>query len=102
MTAVPQCHRKHTKYQPTPEEWKCPRCGAGAGYFAIDNDEPEDVPCELLHVDDNIICFGANANTGCPSSYGTTGAAFARALAKKHNLGPCPHCKGSGLVKVKP
>lgn len=101
MKPAQGCTRKHTAYQPTEAEWKCPECGAGPGYFAIDNDEIDEVDCPLLHSDDSIVCYGEGPGGRCPAEYGTTGAAFARALQKKHNLRPCPHCKGSGLVEVK-
>lgn len=95
------CTRKHTKYQPTDEEFKCPKCGAGMGDFCIDTDldvVSTDPDCPDLHVDDQLVCWGKNGK-GCPAQYGTSGKAFAATLVKKHNLEPCKHCKGNGLVK---
>ena len=46
------CGDKHTKYQPTTEEWKCPLCGANndGEYFYIDifADDISDPDCSLL------------------------------------------------------
>lgn len=91
------CTAKHTKYQPRmPEEWACPKCGAGAqtpegdGWIVQD---PADGSgdCDLNHDADTIGCYRCE--------YGCTGAAFARRLQKAANMVPCEHCKGSGLVK---
>jgi hypothetical protein len=92
------CEAKHTKYQPTGEEFRCPRCRAESGDFYID-DGPN-VECELLHDEDRLVCLGKDSG-GCPSEYETSGRAFAAALVKKKNLVPCSHCKGTGYEKGK-
>jgi hypothetical protein len=77
------CTGKHTKYQPTQEEFCCPKCGAKCGDFCVD--------------DDILNCYGVDAK-GCPSQYGVGGKAFAAGLVKKKNLVPCKCCKGKGYV----
>lgn len=87
-----QCNSRHTKYQPTDEEWKCPKCGRGNESFWIDEEFGED-GCDKLHDDDTIRCFQCG--------YDTTGKAFAASIQLKKNLVTCPCCKGSGLVPKK-
>lgn len=91
------CGYKHTKYQPTDEEWRCPKCGAGfedkSGGFVIwdgvsDNEEGE---CQLLHVDDYLKCQKCG--------YDCQGKDFAAYVVKKNSLVSCPCCKGKGFVK---
>lgn len=89
------CTFKHTKYQPTDEEFHCPKCKAPGGDFCVD-DGPN-LECDLLHDEDILNCYG-KGGAGCPAEYGITGKAFAAALVKKNNLVPCKHCKGKGLV----
>jgi len=92
------CGAKHTKYQPTDDEWRCPKCGADAESFWVDEiAEDSDPDCQLLHVNDLLTCGTEHGSTY--SSYSIFGKSFAAMLQRKHNLGPCPHCKGSGLVK---
>ena len=83
------CTVKHTKFQPTDEQWKCPRCGR-ADEFSIEENATEDLDCELLHDEDVAFC------SRCDASW--TGQTVARLLAKQNNLVPCPHCKGKGFV----
>jgi hypothetical protein len=92
------CARKHTKYQPTNEEFKCPRCGATPDTDPqFVQEPPEDVwgsmddSCDKLHDDDMCNCNRCE--------YGVSGKGFAARLAKQHKLVPCPHCRGTGLVK---
>jgi Zn finger protein HypA/HybF involved in hydrogenase expression len=86
------CHAKHTVYQPKDEDWKCPKCGANNEHFTIIDPTPEaDGDCVLLHATDECEC------TEC--GYGGAGVSVARALMKKENLVPCPHCKGRGVVQ---
>ena len=87
------CGAKHTKYQPTNEEWRCPKCGATADQgFNIDSPDPESSDdCELNHDLDEIHCNRCH-------EYSAWGKGFAAALQKKHNLGPCSQCKGAGMV----
>lgn len=48
-----QCNSKHTKYQPTDEEWRCPKCGSDSEKFWIEDNFGAD-GCELLHETDTI------------------------------------------------
>ena len=94
------CLAKHTKYQPTKEEFKCPRCGVGPpDGLCVDNpsgDAADD--CDLLHVDDDLRCYGENKN-GYSCNYVVAATSFAKMIVKKNNLVPCPACKGTGHVK---
>jgi hypothetical protein len=92
------CTRKHTKYQPLDEEFKCPRCGATPNTDLQFIQEPPktewgtlDDECTELHDDDMCNCNRCD--------YGVSGKSFAARLMKQNNLIPCPHCKGRGLVK---
>jgi len=86
------CSEKHTKYQPTENEWRCPWCGADNKSFYIE--EPIETArddCEKLHEGDGLYCYI------CKDAL--SGKAFAAQIQKTKNLIPCKHCKGSGLVK---
>lgn len=82
------CTAKHTKYQPTAEDWRCPKCGATDGKFCIDDGPNMD--CEAFHEDDLCVCYACGHEVG--------GKAFAARIQKAKSLVPCPHCKGVGLV----
>ncbi len=92
------CTAKHTKYQPTDKEFRCPKCKAKVGDFAIDEPlETVDEDCTKLHVGEWLYCYKC--------SYGISAVVFTRQLMKVKNLVPCPCCKGTGLVagtKAKP
>ena len=86
------CKAKHTKYQPTIDEYICPKCGAKDGDFALDDPaHGSDADCELLHPADYMLCNECG--------YGITGSAFAAHVIKINNRVPCKHCKGTGFVK---
>ena len=89
------CTHKHTKYQPTDEEFVCPECGhtpqSPDGEFVID--ESIDGDCEKLHEEDGIFCYN------CHSQW--SGKDFAAMLQEKKGLVMCPCCKGVGLVPKK-
>jgi Zn finger protein HypA/HybF involved in hydrogenase expression len=87
------CYAKHTKYQPTDEQWQCPLCGADNESFTVE-ESPDEVAddCELLHEEDEVHC------SNCNSSW--SGKAVAAVMAKKANLVVCPTCKGAGYVKA--
>jgi hypothetical protein len=92
------CQAKHTKYQPTEAEFKCPACGIAAPEgLCIDEvyAEGADPECGDLHPSDYLRCY----NPGC--SYDTNGQAFVNQLIKKKNLVPCLCCKGKGFVPAK-
>ena len=84
------CETKHTKYQPTDEEFHCPKCGAKVGDFYKDDPVGEE-DCDLLHDEDNLSC----ANCG----YGCSGRALVARIIKAKGLVQCPCCKGAGMVK---
>jgi hypothetical protein len=85
------CNRKHTKYQPTDEQWRCPNCGAGNESFYIDNDDSAS-DCGLLHVDDTIVC-------DCGQIW--SGKQLAQIMRRiyKNGVKRCPHCNGTGWTK---
>lgn len=95
------CGVKHTKYQPTDKEWRCPKCGASAdkGFCINEPAEGTDDNCSLLHDEDGIGCDNCMTEHDRNTYY--SGKQFAALLVKKNNLVPCPHCKGTGLVKKK-
>jgi hypothetical protein len=90
------CAHKHTAYQPTDDEWKCPSCGAGVEFFHIDNFVDDDMSkCDdLLHDNDDVGCHKCQ--------FGTNGKNFAGRLQRMHNLVKCECCRGTGLVVAKP
>jgi len=91
------CEAKHTSYQPTFEEFKCPRCGAQPpeGICIDDLVEGAEDTCELLHVGDYLRCYTHDCH------YETSGKAFANKLIKDNHMTTCPTCKGKGVVKGK-
>lgn len=84
------CTCKHTAYQVSDEEWKCPKCGATAEEGFVIMDTPN-FDCEKYHDDDEIECERCG--------YCIDGKSFARAVHKKKGLVKCPCCKGKGVVK---
>lgn len=85
------CEAKHTTYNPSLDEWKCPECQAPVGEFAIDEPaEGSSEDCERLHNKDYLHCYKCG--------YGVVGSKFATRIAKSKNLVPCPTCKGHGVV----
>lgn len=88
---APDCEAKHTAYEPSETEWKCPKCAAPGGDFAIDEPaEGASNECERLHNKDFLHCYKCG--------YTVTGSRFAGAIAKAKNLVTCPTCKGHGVV----
>ena len=90
------CIEKHTKFQPTDDQWKCPKCG-NANELTVDSgffvDEGPNPGCELLHNEDYIVCGK------CKSSW--YGKKLAPLMAKAQNLEKCPHCNGTGFIAQK-
>lgn len=86
------CPAKHTKFQPSDEQWRCPHCGDNAYNFYIESYQDEaDPDCGKVHVGDYVVC------TSCKSDF--TGDQATKAIAKNLHMTTCPHCKGSGFVK---
>lgn len=96
------CYAKHTAYQPSLEEWKCPKCGVGSEYtdnrgnlqegFVIDCEgHVGDDNCEKLHDMDITYCHKCEK--------GWTGSVLAKKLMAKAHAITCPTCKGKGWVK---
>jgi len=50
------CYAKHTTYQPSNTEWKCPNCGASSGTLTVIPAPEALVKCDLLHENDIIKC----------------------------------------------
>lgn len=88
------CRRKHV-FQVPDEHFNCPSCGSSVeqGIFYIDNDSGvEDTGCELLHADDELVCYKCR--------YVTTGAKFSKRIQKQLNMVKCSACKGVGYVEA--
>jgi hypothetical protein len=76
-------------------EFVCPKCGARAGVFCID--EGPNMECPDLHVDDEVHCYGEKSS-GEKCRHTMTGQGLATSVVKKKNLVQCPCCKGAGYV----
>lgn len=91
----PKCPAKHTKYNPTQEEFKCPECGAPVGCFVVDEPAEDALDtCAKLHADDVLHCYKCGYKISAPR--------FVSRIVKEKNLVPCPTCKGRGVVKGSP
>ena len=90
---VGSCGAKRTAYQPTDDEWRCPRCGSYE--FCVEEiaEACQDDECTLLHEDDECSCPEGDCG------YYASGKQVARYLQRKHNLVQCPRCKGTGVVE---
>lgn len=76
------CNAKHTNYQPTDDEWKCPKCGAGSGEFLYDDmAELAGDECGLLHDEDSLVCVMKHGEDG--SRFLISGEAFAAGFQSK-------------------
>lgn len=85
------CLFKHTKFQPSNLQWRCPNCGHDSDKGFVIDDGPN-MDCDLVHEDDEVRCT---------CGYVDTGKKVAERIRKKHNMIPCPTCKGDGHVKGK-
>ncbi len=90
-----KCSGKHTSYQPTDDEWKCPECGADNQYFYIDFANYDD--CDLLHVDDVVTCCSPH----CVDENGESKVWSGKDMAMIMQAGriKCSCCKGTGYVQ---
>lgn len=86
------CPAKHTTFDPTNEQWRCPACNADNSAFWIE-DHPENVAedCPRLHDRDEVVC------NSCGD--GWSGKVVAKKLMAKFNQIPCPTCRGCGTVQ---
>jgi hypothetical protein len=89
---VSACSEKHTKFQPADDQWRCPKCGEDNKHFYIEESVGVG-DCEKLHADDYALCMKCE--------YHGNGTKVANAIAKKCDLVPCEHCKGTGQVPKK-
>lgn len=88
-----KCPDKHTVFQPTEDEWKCPTCDSGHDYFYVYETYGLE-NCELLHRTDFVVC------DKCKGEW--TGAEIAKMLLQKNSAVVCPHCKGTGRLLPEP
>ena len=85
------CSIKHTAYQPTDEQWRCPKCGSDNEKFYVDEPvEGSAEECDKLHEQDGLYC---------QCGYAGTGKSFAEKVMEAQNRIVCPHCKGEGTIK---
>ncbi len=82
------CKGKHVKYEPTDEEWCCPKCRSGNNYFTV---WPDVDDCDKLHNKDYCSCIRCG--------YECSGKEVSDFFIKKNSMVPCPCCKGKGMVK---
>jgi hypothetical protein len=89
-----KCDAKHTLYQPTDKEWRCPKCGADSEKFYIYESASNDDSCSKLHCDDDVRCFA------CDSEW--TGSRIASIMKKKANMDivKCKCCNGTGYIAI--
>ena len=82
------CTTKHATYQPTEEEFCCPKCQAPAGDFYVYESENEE--CDLVHDNDFLYCSKCR--------HEVSGKVLVKNLLLKKNKVKCPTCKGCGVV----
>jgi len=82
------CRVRHTKYQPSDSEWKCPKCGNIDNFGVQDS---ENFSCEKLHATDLVVCGACG--------FEATGTRVANMLMKIASRKPCPYCKGTGFIQ---
>lgn len=87
------CTTKHTTFQPSDADWKCPHCGVGSDAFWVEENASQDIDCSLLHKQDGVIC------RNCDKFW--TGQQIATILKKGKMEKPCPHCHGTGKIFLK-
>jgi hypothetical protein len=87
------CEARHTKFQPSDDEWKCPKCGATSleGFCIDDISCNSDINCNKLHCDDYCRCDQCG--------YHANGATIARRICEKIGLVKCECCNGTGFAK---
>lgn len=95
------CKVKHTKFQPTQKQWRCPKCGADSESLYI-SDGPEGVEetCEKVHEEDWVRCVACHSGWSGRDATSEMAKKIRDAKAKG-KLMPCPHCGGTGYVGAK-
>lgn len=87
-------------------DWKCPRCGSGAETTShaglVDEGLEENVPrgSEWQYGDSPVMCYAVDQD-GYQCGWEGTVLQVYRAILKRHDLVPCPCCKGTGSVPAK-
>jgi len=81
------CWYKLTEFQPTDEEWLCPRCGASNENFAVCDSS---CGCDMLHDGDEVKC------DRCSTEW--SGKELAEEMVQRLNTVECSCCKGTGRV----
>lgn len=84
------CTQKHTTYQPSDEQWRCPHCEEREDFLKDDYVFENDDICELLHENDVVACGK------CHHSW--SGKQVSLLLMQKNQQIVCPTCKGRGTV----
>jgi Zn finger protein HypA/HybF involved in hydrogenase expression len=86
------CPAKHTKFQPSMQEWRCPKCGSDSDKGFVIDDHPDSAfgNCGLLHEEDDVVCEVCEG--------GWSGKKVAQLIATKLDKKPCPCCKGEGYM----
>jgi len=86
------CKAKRSAYQPTDDEWRCPKCGSDVSFEIIETaGDCDDDECTLLHDEDECECSACH--------YYATGAQVSLHFRKARGLIRCPACKGTGVVE---
>jgi Zn finger protein HypA/HybF involved in hydrogenase expression len=87
------CKGNHTSYNPTDEEFRCPKCGASHPDFYIEENESETdgFNCRLLHNGDFLRCDKCD--------FTIYGQEFVKELLEIRSLKVCPYCDGKGKIQ---
>lgn len=84
-----KCLITHTEFQPSDDEWKCPKCGEDSINFVIEESVGNE-DCNLVHKQDLCKCYACE--------YEASGLSVTTQLAKQCNLIVCPTCMGKGYI----
>jgi len=96
ISIISKCKSRHTKFQPSESEWRCPRCDADSSSFFIESSaDDSDDECNGLHKKDVVEC------TVCRREW--SGQAVSVAIMRKVGVAidACEHCNGTGFIKRK-
>ena len=87
------CDAKHTAFQPTDEQWVCPKCGDKENFYIDEPDQEANEECDKLHNNDEVRCDKCG--------FGASGKTVASKLQKLHHREVCPTCKGAGTIPLR-